>query len=151
MLLSSSLLPHHRICRLRSLQVRHSSAKAPAPSAHDAHSEDIPGHDVRKEMLMGIGLGLTMALVWKSWQWNNKAERVSNNNKWEKQYPRYVAERREALAKEAAEEAAAAAAEEEPAAAEEEEETVAEVAAVDAPSKVVEKEATEATKPSEQQ
>lgn len=52
------------------------------------------GHDVRKEIVVGITLGLIAGLAWKNWQWNDKATRNADNAKWDKLYPTYVAERR---------------------------------------------------------
>lgn len=43
-----------------------------------------------REILTGIALGLGAGLAWKSWQWNDKAKRIENNNKWDKFYPVYA-------------------------------------------------------------
>jgi hypothetical protein len=64
-----------------------------------------------REILFGIALGLGAGLAWKSWQWNDKAKRIENNNKWDKFYPVYAQQVKAEL--EAAE-AAEAAADEEP-------------------------------------
>jgi hypothetical protein len=82
-------------------------------------SHDIPGVNVKREFLYGIGLGIVFGLVWKSWQWNNKAMRVQANDRWEKQWPILLAKQAEereekdvADAAAAAEEAAEVAADE---------------------------------------
>ena len=65
---------------------------------------DIPGPNPLRELAYGLAVGLGFGMLWKSWQWKDKADRVANNSKWSKQYPQWVEERRAALLENAEEE-----------------------------------------------
>jgi len=56
-----------------------------------AHDEDVPCKGmVLRELGYALVLGLAGGMAWKTWQWNDKARRVENNNAWDKYYPIYA-------------------------------------------------------------
>lgn len=47
-------------------------------------------NQVLRELGYALLVGLTGGMAWKTWQWNDKARRIENNNAWDKYYPIYA-------------------------------------------------------------
>jgi len=59
--------------------------------ASGGHDHSIPGVDGRAWILKAAAIAFAGGLLWKNWQWNDKARRVEANQKWEKYWPKYAA------------------------------------------------------------